>query len=58
MSILRESEDTMLLMLREIYDSLGVQPDSTVPQQSMTLERNKTVPQVTIVKPKLCRKLL
>ncbi|KAF9416895.1 hypothetical protein HW555_005898 [Spodoptera exigua] len=31
-----ESEDTMLLILREIYSALGVQPDSTVPQQNMT----------------------
>ncbi|KAJ0169259.1 hypothetical protein K1T71_015143 [Dendrolimus kikuchii] len=36
-----ESEDTMLLMLREIYDSLGVQPDSTVPQQSLTVHRTR-----------------
>ncbi|XP_073966305.1 uncharacterized protein isoform X2 [Choristoneura fumiferana] len=35
-----ESEDTMLLILREIYDSLGVQADVTVPQQSMTVQRN------------------
>ncbi|KAG6465411.1 hypothetical protein O3G_MSEX015136 [Manduca sexta] len=36
-----ESEDTMLLMLREIYDALGVQPDGTLPQQGMTVQRTK-----------------
>ncbi|KAJ8706602.1 hypothetical protein PYW07_012680 [Mythimna separata] len=36
-----ESEDTMLLMLREIYSALGVQPDSTVPQQNMTVQRTR-----------------
>ncbi|KAM3955523.1 phosphatidic Acid Phospholipase A1 [Aphomia sociella] len=36
-----ESEDTMLLILREIYSSLGVQPDCTVPQQSMTVQRTR-----------------
>ncbi|CAH0404014.1 unnamed protein product [Chilo suppressalis] len=36
-----ESEDTMLLILREIYDSLGVAPDSTVPQQSLTVQRQR-----------------
>ncbi|KAL0858442.1 hypothetical protein ABMA27_012318 [Loxostege sticticalis] len=36
-----ESEDTMLLILREIYDSLGVQPDCTVPQQTMTVHRTR-----------------
>uniref|UniRef100_A0A2A4K2J3 WWE domain-containing protein n=1 Tax=Heliothis virescens TaxID=7102 RepID=A0A2A4K2J3_HELVI len=38
-----ESEDTMLLMLREIYDALGVQPDCTVPQQNLTVQRTRTV---------------
>lgn len=36
-----ESEDTMLLMLREIYSSLGVVPDSSVPQQTLTVERTR-----------------
>ncbi|XP_026747947.1 uncharacterized protein LOC113508942 isoform X2 [Trichoplusia ni] len=45
-----ESEDTMLLMLREIYSALGVQPDSTVPQQNMTVQRTRTAkPDETIV---------
>ncbi|XP_063392027.1 uncharacterized protein LOC134677476 [Cydia fagiglandana] len=38
-----ESEDVMLLILREIYDSMGVQPDVTVPQQSMTVQRTTIV---------------
>ncbi|KAJ2942344.1 hypothetical protein O0L34_g15894 [Tuta absoluta] len=38
-----ESEDTMLLMLREIYDALGVKPDHVVPQQSLTVERTRTI---------------
>lgn len=33
-----ESEDTMLLILREIYSSLGVSPDRGVPQQTLTVE--------------------
>ncbi|KAJ8704887.1 hypothetical protein PYW08_012207 [Mythimna loreyi] len=40
-----ESEDTMLLMLREIYSALGVQPDSTVPQQNMTVQRTRIAKQ-------------
>lgn len=40
-----ESEDTMLLILREIYSALGVQPDSTVPQQNMTVQRTRPVRQ-------------
>ncbi|XP_063545121.1 uncharacterized protein LOC134753247 isoform X2 [Cydia strobilella] len=38
-----ESEDVMLLILREIYDSMGIQPDVTVPQQSMTVQRTTIV---------------
>ncbi|XP_061726997.1 uncharacterized protein LOC133532394 isoform X2 [Cydia pomonella] len=38
-----ESEDVMLLILREIYDSMGVQPDVTVPQQSLTVQRTTIV---------------
>ncbi|CAH1642734.1 unnamed protein product [Spodoptera littoralis] len=45
-----ESEDTMLLILREIYSALGVQPDSTVPQQNMTVQRTRPVkPDETII---------
>ncbi|XP_055622210.1 uncharacterized protein LOC129765744 isoform X2 [Toxorhynchites rutilus septentrionalis] len=34
-----ESEDTMLFLMKEIYTSMGVQSDSKIPQQSMTIER-------------------
>ncbi|CAH0562166.1 unnamed protein product [Brassicogethes aeneus] len=34
-----ESEDTILLMLKEIYTSMGVTTDSQIPQQTMTIER-------------------
>lgn len=34
-----ESEDTMLLILKEIYGSMNVQPDNQIPQQTMTIER-------------------
>lgn len=34
-----ESEDTMLLILKEIYGSMGVESDSQIPQQTMTIER-------------------
>ncbi|CAG9120007.1 unnamed protein product [Plutella xylostella] len=34
-----ESEDTMLLMLREMYSSLGVRPDGSAPPPSMQLQR-------------------
>ncbi|CAG9855431.1 unnamed protein product [Phyllotreta striolata] len=34
-----ESEDTILMILKEIYTSMGVTSDSQIPQQSMTIER-------------------
>lgn len=34
-----ESEDTILLMLKEIYSSMGITSDSQIPQQTMTIER-------------------
>lgn len=34
-----ESEDTILLMLKEIYSSMGATSDSQIPQQTMTIER-------------------
>ncbi|XP_012281532.1 SEC23-interacting protein [Orussus abietinus] len=34
-----ESEDTMLMMLKEIYGSTGIQTDAQLPQQTMTIER-------------------
>ncbi|XP_021694176.1 uncharacterized protein LOC5564210 isoform X2 [Aedes aegypti] len=38
-----ESEDTMLFLMKEIYSSMGVQSDSQIPQQSMTIERPRVV---------------
>ncbi|XP_050678441.1 SEC23-interacting protein [Leptidea sinapis] len=38
-----ESEDTMLLILREVYDALHIQPDSSVPQHSMTVQRTRNI---------------
>ncbi|XP_047542731.1 uncharacterized protein LOC125075156 isoform X1 [Vanessa atalanta] len=38
-----ESEDTMLVMLREIYDTIGVSPDCSLPQQTLTVHRSKTI---------------
>lgn len=36
-----DSEDTILFMIREIYNtSMGIVADSQIPQQSMTIERN------------------
>ncbi|XP_012268843.2 SEC23-interacting protein-like isoform X1 [Athalia rosae] len=34
-----ESEDTMLLILKEIYGSMGIQSDAQLPQQTLTIER-------------------
>lgn len=39
-----ESEDTILLILKEIYSSIGVTTDNQIPQQTMTIERS-TIPQ-------------
>ncbi|XP_041983858.1 uncharacterized protein LOC121736613 isoform X2 [Aricia agestis] len=36
-----ESEDTMLLILREIYDAVDVRPDAALPQPNMTVERTR-----------------
>ncbi|XP_068627293.1 serine-rich adhesin for platelets [Battus philenor] len=36
-----ESEDTMLLMLREVYDTCGVRPDGCLPQQTLTVQRTR-----------------
>ncbi|XP_046976012.1 uncharacterized protein LOC124542123 [Vanessa cardui] len=38
-----ESEDTMLVMLREIYNAIGVAPDCSLPQQTLTVHRSKTI---------------
>lgn len=40
-----ESEDTMLMIIKEIYGSLGVQADDQIPQQTMTIERPPPSPQ-------------
>lgn len=34
-----DSEDTMLMILKEIYGSMGIQSDGQIPQQTMTIER-------------------
>lgn len=34
-----ESEDTILMMLKEIYSTLDIEPDSQLPPQTMTIER-------------------
>lgn len=39
-----ESEDTMLLILKEIYGSKGIQTDAQLPQQSMSIERMSPSP--------------
>jgi hypothetical protein len=35
----RQSEDTMLMMLKEIYGSMGIQTDAQLPQQTLSIER-------------------
>lgn len=37
--IFRESEDTILFMMKEIYTSMGIQTDGQIPQQTLTIER-------------------
>ncbi|XP_018322614.1 phospholipase DDHD2 isoform X4 [Agrilus planipennis] len=39
------SEDTMLLILKEIYGSMNISTDSQIPQQTMTIERTTPQPQ-------------
>ncbi|KAL2716185.1 SEC23-interacting protein-like isoform X1 [Vespula squamosa] len=34
-----ESEDTMLMILKEIYGSMGIQTDAQLPQQTLSIER-------------------
>ncbi|XP_055842235.1 nascent polypeptide-associated complex subunit alpha, muscle-specific form isoform X2 [Episyrphus balteatus] len=34
-----ESEDTILFVMKQIYNGIGISPDSQVPQQTMTIER-------------------
>lgn len=35
----RESPDTTLFIMKEIYASLGIEADSKIPQQTMSIER-------------------
>ncbi|XP_043664464.1 SEC23-interacting protein-like isoform X2 [Vespula pensylvanica] len=35
-----ESEDTMLMILKEIYGSMGIQTDAQLPQQTLSIERS------------------
>ncbi|CAH2083478.1 unnamed protein product [Euphydryas editha] len=46
-----ESEDTMLVMLREIYNALGVSPDISLPQQTMTVQRSRTTHEENDISP-------
>ncbi|XP_018399338.1 PREDICTED: phospholipase DDHD2 isoform X2 [Cyphomyrmex costatus] len=43
-----ESEDTMLLILKEIYGSKGIQTDAQLPQQSMSIERVSPSPSLNL----------
>ncbi|XP_018313579.1 phospholipase DDHD2 isoform X4 [Mycetomoellerius zeteki] len=43
-----ESEDTMLLILKEIYGSKGIQTDTQLPQQSMSIERMSPSPSLNL----------
>lgn len=40
----RDSDDTILFVMKEIYAGLGINPDSQVPQQNMTIERPSSGP--------------
>ncbi|CAK9800709.1 Phospholipase DDHD2 [Anthophora plagiata] len=42
-----ESEDTMLMMLKEIYGSAGIQTDTQLPQQTLTIERTSPSPSLS-----------
>ncbi|XP_076752003.1 SEC23-interacting protein isoform X2 [Xylocopa sonorina] len=41
-----ESEDTILLVLKEIYSSAGIQTDAQHPQQTLTIERAPPSPSI------------
>ncbi|XP_032672390.1 SEC23-interacting protein-like isoform X2 [Odontomachus brunneus] len=43
-----ESEDTMLLMLKEMYQSMGIQTDAQLPQQTMSIERVSSSPSLNL----------
>ncbi|CAL1673935.1 unnamed protein product [Lasius platythorax] len=43
-----ESEDTMLLILKEIYGSKGIQTDTQLPQQTMSIERMSPSPSLNL----------
>lgn len=38
--IFRESEDTTLFIIKEIYSSQGIRTDNQIPQPTMTIERS------------------
>jgi hypothetical protein len=44
--VFRESEDTILMILKEIYSSMEISPDNQVPQQTMTIERHSPIRQI------------
>ncbi|XP_029179225.1 SEC23-interacting protein-like isoform X2 [Nylanderia fulva] len=43
-----ESEDTMLLILKEIYGCRGIQTDAQLPQQTMSIERVSPSPSLNL----------
>ncbi|XP_072759240.1 uncharacterized protein [Anoplolepis gracilipes] len=43
-----ESEDTMLLILKEIYGSRGIQTDTQLPQQTLSFERVSPSPSLNL----------
>ncbi|XP_014485037.1 PREDICTED: uncharacterized protein LOC106749771 isoform X2 [Dinoponera quadriceps] len=43
-----ESEDTMLLILKEMYGSMGIQTDAQLPQQTMSIERASPSPSLNL----------
>lgn len=47
----RESEDTILFMMKEIYTSMSIQTDSQIPQNTLTIERPSTSTSKTVMYP-------
>ncbi|XP_011155044.1 SEC23-interacting protein isoform X2 [Harpegnathos saltator] len=43
-----ESEDTMLLILKEMYGAMGIQTDAQLPQQTMSVERMSPSPSMSL----------
>ncbi|XP_078047652.1 uncharacterized protein LOC144475532 isoform X2 [Augochlora pura] len=46
-----ESEDTMLMILKEIYGSQGIQTDAQLPQHTIPMERSTPSPSLTPTSP-------